>query len=78
MFPQQQLYCNREWYFLRGLCRDVISRRINASVGWWASESVSEELVGELVSYGKATPKKLATATSEKHHRFQAGNCFPD
>jgi hypothetical protein len=27
---------------------------------------------------GKGTPKKLATAISEKHHRFQTCNWFPD
>jgi hypothetical protein len=27
---------------------------------------------------GKGTPKKLATAISEKCHRFQACNWFPD
>jgi hypothetical protein len=27
---------------------------------------------------GEATPKKLAIATSEKRHRLQAGNWFPD
>jgi hypothetical protein len=38
------------------------------SVGWWVSESVSEKLVGELVSWGKGTAKKLATAMQPNFH----------
>jgi hypothetical protein len=39
--PRQQLHCNRDRYFLRSPCRDVISRT--------SEELVSEELVGVLV-----------------------------
>jgi hypothetical protein len=27
---------------------------------------------------GEGTPKKVTTATSHKHHQFEAGNWFPD